>query len=851
MEDHSTVPKLHLPSKRNKRKLEDTLVPNIPDAVAAELEPKEKHACIRIINMDSKKKSLTISELEYLADNMSEISEDGQVLDEDELEDFFEDNNTNFMENFQAEDEQFDIENMPVLLLPDEFQENVGALLTLSEIDQNIQAGRPIESDTGGSEEVLVPQNIGQENNNRSEHIVEQSNLFATQNFPNASINLTKTDIKRYIGICILMSVIHMPNIRTYWSANIGLDLIKNTMSVKHFEKIRRQLHFNDNTKLLPRGHEEHDRLHKIRPVINHLITKFQTIPYESHLSVDEQMCATKARHYMKMYMPAKPHKWGYKLFVLSGVSGFSYNFEIYTGQENSENDRLHYEKDLGACANVVVRLLRNVPVNKNHHVYFDNYYTTIPLLVQLAKRGILALGTVRRNRLPKCPFPSDKEMSKANRGEMQEFVTQMDGVPITAVAWKDNKVVSLLSSYCGILPKQTIERYDKIKKRKASFDCPNVVKDYNRHMGGVDLLDSLIGRRVSSERNEKKTLGLADFRAEIGEILCMTGIRHNKQRGRKSDLEKYLEHKRRKNRTSVPPRELMNLLFAQNPHHLHLLIWKIMNIGLLKECIVYNQNSHQIVFSEMLEVKIADLSERDKICVVMFDEISLQPHVQLNLGATHGFCNNSFDTSTDIADHALVFMARGIARKWKQPLCYTFCKATTKTSELIRLIKAVIRECQDSGLNVLATISDQGSTNIAAINSLKQSFRLKSLKQGQEVDDVYYEINGQRIIHLYDPPHLLKGIRNNLLTKDLVWDNKIARWSDIQLAYEIDNSSTEFRIMLKITERHVDPSKLNKMKVSTAAQILSHTMGSGIALFAKTDSCKDRFTVASLVAIE
>jgi hypothetical protein len=67
-------------------------------------------------------------------------------------------------------------------------------------------------------------------------------------------------------------------------------------------------------------------------------------------------MCATKVRHFMKQYMPIKPHKWGFQLFVLAGVSGFAYRFEIYSGQENlfpRQND----EPDLGASANIVVRL--------------------------------------------------------------------------------------------------------------------------------------------------------------------------------------------------------------------------------------------------------------------------------------------------------------------------------------------------------------------------------------------------------------------------------------------------------------------------------------------------------------
>lgn len=73
---------------------------------------------------------------------------------------------------------------------------------------------------------------------------------------------------------------------------------------------------------------------------------------------------------------------------------GFSHKFEIFTGQENWEKFRLPNEPDLGASSNVVVRLTRNVPQNKNDTLNCDNYYTSIPLFEFLYQKDILALGT-------------------------------------------------------------------------------------------------------------------------------------------------------------------------------------------------------------------------------------------------------------------------------------------------------------------------------------------------------------------------------------------------------------------------------------------------------------------------
>lgn len=59
---------------------------------------------------------------------------------------------------------------------------------------------------------------------------------------------------------------------------------------------------------------------------------------------------------------------------------GYAHKFEVYSGQENTE--KLTDEPDLGSTGNIVVRLLRGVPRKQNHIIYFDNFYTSLPLVV-------------------------------------------------------------------------------------------------------------------------------------------------------------------------------------------------------------------------------------------------------------------------------------------------------------------------------------------------------------------------------------------------------------------------------------------------------------------------------------
>lgn len=60
-------------------------------------------------------------------------------------------------------------------------------------------------------------------------------------------------------------------------------------------------------------------------------------------------------------------------------------------------------------------------------------------------------------------------------------------------VKWFDNKCFTVASSYVDANPVHCVLRYNKEKKRKEPVPCPNIVRQYNAHMGGVDLADMLI----------------------------------------------------------------------------------------------------------------------------------------------------------------------------------------------------------------------------------------------------------------------------------------------------------------------------------------------------------------------
>lgn len=387
---------------------------------------------------------------------------------------------------------------------------------------------------------------------------------------------MTSKDVERYLGILILSSVTSVNSIRDMWSPALGIELVKETMPIATFETLRSILHLNDNSKQKGPTDPDRDRLYKLRPVIDSLNNKFLSIPMRPTLAIDEQICATKTRHYLRQYNPRKPHKWGFKLFVICDDHGFAHKFEIYCGNEPLKLDN---EPELGATGNIVVRLSREVPRDVNYIIFCDNYYSSIPLFSYLASNGIHMIGTFRKDRLPNLPFPEKKE--KGPRGSYKEHITEENGQRISVVTWNDNDIVTIGSTLCGALPTSEVKRYNRKEKKFIDIQCPKIVRVYNKHMGGVDLMDANIGRHHIRIKSKKwyfrlfyhlldmavinswilycavsgNSITQKAYRVDLATTMCKLGVLDTQKRGRPSSSPReQLQAKRMKASMAIRP---------------------------------------------------------------------------------------------------------------------------------------------------------------------------------------------------------------------------------------------------------------------------------------------------------
>lgn len=246
----------------------------------------------------------------------------------------------------------------------------------------------------------------------------------------------------------------------------------------------------------------------------------------------------------------------------------------------------------------------------------------------------------------------------------------------------------------------------------------------------------------------------------------------------------------------------------------------------------------NESIFSH-LKKRGSKMSETDRLCVILFDEMALCPHFDYNKkkDLIRGFVDNGKKAENKIADHVLVFMLRGVVKNYKQPLAYTFCSGSTSKVELNNQLKTVISEVQSAGFKVIATICDQGASNVSAIKELVHEYKTTNLKDNKEEKHNIFKVNDQEIVPLFDIPHMLKGIRNNMLNKNIICKindkEVIGKWDHIVTLYKENPAYKGLKFLPKLTEHHVMPEKIKKMKVLCATQVFSASVAMCMGYFA------------------
>lgn len=291
--------------------------------------------------------------------------------------------------------------------------------------------------------------------------------------------DVTESEMQAYFGINIFMGLNRLPAYKDYWSKDmfIGNEGIKSVMTVRRYEKLTEYFHVSDRATEPARGTPGYDKIYKVRPIIDMAKTNFKN-NYKPNkcLTIDEAMIKWTGRLSFKQYLPAKPIKRGIKVWMRCDAdNAFLTDFNIYLGRGSHESEH-------GLGYDVVNKLTRDL-TNKYYHVFFDNYFTSVKLAVDLLADGIYSCGTVRINRKG---FPDDLKKLKMRRGESK---TRQKG-NLTASVWQDKKPVAFLSTLSD--PMQQVDVTRRAGRASLELTQPHSASIYNKKMNGVDRHDQL-----------------------------------------------------------------------------------------------------------------------------------------------------------------------------------------------------------------------------------------------------------------------------------------------------------------------------------------------------------------------
>ena len=205
--------------------------------------------------------------------------------------------------------------------------------------------------------------------------------------------------------------------------------------------ELHRFLHFVNNSKLPLPETPAYKKLGKVQPITEILLERFAAlVEPDKHISIDEVMIKFKGRSTLKQYLPKKPVKRGIKVWMRADATlGYVSAFEVYVYTSKKSGS---VEKGLGAN---VVKCLTNSLNGSHRHVYFNNYFTGVDLLLDLYRSGFYGCGTLRSDRKG---FPTELKPLLAKKGSQERGQSKVCQVGnLTLSIWQDNKPVVILAT--------------------------------------------------------------------------------------------------------------------------------------------------------------------------------------------------------------------------------------------------------------------------------------------------------------------------------------------------------------------------------------------------------------------
>lgn len=219
-----------------------------------------------------------------------------------------------------------------------------------------------------------------------------------------------------------------------------------------------------------------------------------------------------------------------------------------------------------------------------------------------------------------------------------------------------------------------------------------------------------------------------------------------------------------------------------------------------------------------MLQLKkqFKDEPLENRVVSLMFDEINLvsEIHYDPNADKFIGVADDGNIREPVEAKSALVAMISWINKKAKQPIGYWLLGSKNNADKTHEIILLTIQQVfEETGLIVKSIICDQGPRNQGLLHKLLIT-----------AENPFFFFNEHKVFLIFDPPHLLKSLRNNLLIKILFYNGGKVSWKELETVFKLSEERF-LNLLPKLSDKHFHLTNFSKMKVSLAAQVFSESM--------------------------
>ena len=324
--------------------------------------------------------------------------------------------------------------------------------------------------------------------------LATETNRYALQRRVSNWVNTTTAEIWTFLGIILLMGIHKLPRINNYWSRDkfMGISVLHQYMTSTRFWALWSNLHVVDNESIPDTGGISR----KVKPVIDVLNRTFlEAYNPGQELGVDESMVKYKGRVGGKVAMPKKPIKKGFKIWCCScSCCGYLCHFQLYEGRKTDLATGKKVSEH-GLVKRVVKELVE--PFNGlNHVVYCDNYYSSGPLVEELARDSIYFAGTIKESA---SGFPDSLKGVKPPKGC---YVAETVG-DLCYYVFHDRKIVKFVTNVFPEHMHTPVARLhpEGVFKKQS---VPPILPAYNIYMCAVDRTNQL-GKNYDIDRKSKR----------------------------------------------------------------------------------------------------------------------------------------------------------------------------------------------------------------------------------------------------------------------------------------------------------------------------------------------------------